>query len=106
MFQFDGATVYYMPGTSGWGSTFGGLQTALWRPQAQTSDTALGVQTNRFGFTIDWASDKVLTVEATTDLAHPSWAPVAANTLNGGSSYFSDPHWTNYPARFYRLRSP
>jgi len=22
------------------------------------------------------------------------------------TSYFSDPQWTNYPARFYRLRSP
>ena len=29
-------------------------------------------------------------------------------TLNGagGTSYFSDPLWTNYPTRFYRLRSP
>jgi hypothetical protein len=26
-------------------------------------------------------------------------------TLTGGSSYFSDPDWTNYPGRFYRLRS-
>ena len=26
------ATVYYLPGTTGWGSTFGGLPTALWQP--------------------------------------------------------------------------
>jgi len=24
----------------------------------------------------------------------------------GGLSYFSDPQWTNHPARFYRVRSP
>jgi hypothetical protein len=24
----------------------------------------------------------------------------------GGSSYFSDPQWTNHPAHFYRLHSP
>jgi hypothetical protein len=24
----------------------------------------------------------------------------------GGSSYFSDPEWTNYPGRFYRLTMP
>jgi hypothetical protein len=28
------------------------------------------------------------------------------NTLAGGSFYFSDPEWTNYPSRFYRVRSP
>ena len=27
-------------------------------------------------------------------------------TRTGGSSYFSDPDWTNYPSRFYRLRGP
>ena len=26
------ATVYYLPSTTGWGSTFGGLPTALWQP--------------------------------------------------------------------------
>ena len=26
--------------------------------------------------------------------------------LTNGSVYFSDPQWTNYPSRFYRLRSP
>jgi alpha-tubulin suppressor-like RCC1 family protein len=28
----NNATVYYLPGTTGWGSTFGGLPTALWQP--------------------------------------------------------------------------
>jgi len=40
------------------------------------------------------------------NLANPIWNPVANNPLTGGSSYFSDPPWTNYPGRFYRLRSP
>ena len=34
---FDGdsnATVYYLPGTTGWGSSFGGLPTALWQSQS------------------------------------------------------------------------
>jgi len=44
--------------------------------------------------------------EATADLTYPAWAPVATNTLTGRSSFFTDPQWTNYPARFYRLRSP
>jgi hypothetical protein len=43
-------------------------------------------------------------VEASTDLIN--WQPVQTNTLTSGSVYFSDPQWTNYPGRFYRLRSP
>jgi hypothetical protein len=45
-------------------------------------------------------------VEACTDPGNPIWLPVATNTLTGGSSYFSDPQWTHYPGRFYRLQSP
>jgi hypothetical protein len=29
----------------------------------------------------------------------------ATNALTGGTFQFSDPDWTNYPARFYRIRS-
>ena len=45
-------------------------------------------------------------VEASTSLTSPNWSPLATNVINGGSSYFSDPQWTNYPERFYRLRAP
>ena len=48
----------------------------------------------------------VVVVEASTNLANPIWSPLATNTLTSGSSYFSDPQWTNYPGRFYRLRWP
>jgi uncharacterized delta-60 repeat protein len=67
---------------------------------------SFGVRTNQFGFNINWASGMVVVVEACTNLAHPIWSPVGTNTLISGSSYFSDPAWTNYPGRFYRLRSP
>jgi hypothetical protein len=63
-------------------------------------------QTNGFGFIISWATNLSVVVEACTNLANPIWSPVGTNTLTGGSSYFSDPQWTNHPARFYRLRSP
>jgi hypothetical protein len=108
-YVFEGATnatVYYLLGTTGWGATFGGRPTALWLPQVQTTDSSFGVRTNQFGFNITWASGKVVVVEACTNLGNPTWIPVGTNMLTGGSSYFSDPDWTNYPARFYRLRSP
>jgi hypothetical protein len=31
---------------------------------------------------------------------------VQTNTLTGGAAYFSDPQWTDYPVRFYRIGSP
>jgi hypothetical protein len=100
------ATVYYLPDTSGWGASFDGRPTALWRPRVQTGDTSFGVRTNQFGFNIAWASGQTVVVEACTDLANPIWSPLQTNKLSGDSLYFSDPQWTNYPARFYRVRSP
>jgi hypothetical protein len=104
----DGATMYYLPNTTGWDlyALLSGIPTALWLPSMQTGGTSFGVQTNQFGFNINWASGLVVVVEACTDLANPIWTPVRTNTLTGGTSYFSDPDWTNYPGRFYRLRSP
>jgi len=103
----NNATVYYFPGTAGWGRTFGGRRAVLWNPEPQN----VVVQTNRFGFTITGSSNLVIVVEACTNPANPLWSPVATNTLKtfigtNGTSYFSDPQWTNYSGRFYRMRSP
>ena len=105
----NNVTTYYLPGTTGWGSTFGGLSTALWflpNPLILNNSPGFGVKTNRFGFIISWARNTPVVVEACTNLASHIWFPVGTNTLSGGSSYFSDPQWTNFPARFYRRRSP
>jgi len=48
----------------------------------------------------------VVVLEACTDLANLTRSSVRTYTLTGGSSYFSDPQWTNYPGRYYRLCSP
>ena len=34
------------------------------------------------------------------------WDPLSTNPLVNGVSVFSDPAYTNYPNRFYRVRSP
>jgi len=72
----------------------------------QTSDASFGVKTNRFGFNIIWTSGRTVVVEACTNLSNPDWQPVQTNTLTTDSAFFSDPQWTNYPQRFYRIRSP
>ena len=110
-FSVFGATTYYLPGTTGWDDFryVTSLQTIPWyfpNPTILNFEPSFGVQTNRFGFTISWATNISVVVEACTNFANPVWQPVQTNTLTGGSCYFSDPTWTNYPARFYRLRSP
>jgi hypothetical protein len=86
------ATIYYVPGTTGW------------NPQAQISGVGGSLPTNLFGFNITGTSNFVIVVEACTNLARPVWSPLSTNTLFGASSYFSDPSWTNYPSRFYRVQ--
>jgi hypothetical protein len=108
VFVVDNATIYYLPGTVGWGSTFAGRPTALWTlpyPLILTDNPNFGVRSNQFGFTVSWATNLNVVVEAATDLAQPIWSPVQTITLTSGSFYFTDSQWKNYPSRFYRVRS-
>jgi hypothetical protein len=105
VFYGDALTVYYLPGTAGWGEAFQGYTTALWRPQ-MSNVSCIGVQTNQFGFNINWAPNRVVVVEACTSLVNPSWSPIGTNILTEGCAYFSDASWTDHPKRFYRIRSP
>jgi hypothetical protein len=103
------ATVYYLPGTTGWGSTYCGIPTALWElpyPLILNFGPNMGLHSNQFGFVISWANHLSAVVQACTNLSNPGWQPLQTNTLTGGSSYFSDPKWTNYTTRYYYLRSP
>lgn len=65
-----------------------------------------GVQNKQFGFMISWATNAQISIEACTNVGNNSWAPISTNTLSNGTNYFSDATWTNYPCRFYRIRSP
>jgi hypothetical protein len=117
---FDGddhATVYRLPGTTGWElfSAATGRPVVVWKPRVLTDDDSFGVRTNQFGFNISWASGMTVVVEGRTNVnslcpwcppPFNDWTPLQTNTLTSDTLYFSDPQWTNYPARFYRLRWP
>ncbi|HWX23079.1 MAG TPA: hypothetical protein VN578_24520 [Candidatus Binatia bacterium] len=98
----DDAEAHHPRGNAGWDLTVEVRPTAPEKAQAQ----AVGTPANLFGFTITGTNNQVVVVEACTNLADPVWIPVGTNILTGGSSYFSDPQWTKYPGRFYRLRTP
>ena len=69
----------------------------------QTGGPGFGVSPNGFGFSIAWGSGLPIVVEAAADPANPVWIPVWSNTVICGIAYFSDPQWTNFPARIYRV---
>ncbi|MGH7993148.1 MAG: leucine-rich repeat domain-containing protein [Limisphaerales bacterium] len=104
--QGDPVTVYYLPQTTGWGSTFAGYPAVLWNPRAQTGDGSFGLRTNRFGFDISGTANIPIAVVASTNPAGGPWTVLQSCTLTNGLIYFSDPQWANYRARFYRFRSP
>ncbi|HKW30193.1 MAG TPA: leucine-rich repeat protein [Verrucomicrobiae bacterium] len=105
---FSGAngTVYYVPGTSGWSNSYCDWPAVQWyqpHPIILGSNYGLGVNTNGFGFTVSWATNLSMIVEATTNLADLFWNQLVTNKLSNGFFNFRDPDWTNFPRRFYRL---
>ncbi|HEY5296544.1 MAG TPA: leucine-rich repeat domain-containing protein [Verrucomicrobiae bacterium] len=106
----NNVTVYYLPGTMGWENfqnEYPDVSVELWflpNPLILNFEPTFGLHSNQFGFTISWATNIAVAVEASTNLVN--WQPVQTNTLTTGSAYFSDSQWTNYSSRFYRLRSP
>jgi hypothetical protein len=90
VFFYTGAgTVYFVSGTTGWGATFGGWPTAAWyqpAPQILGSGLGLGTGSNGFQFTISWATNTAVVVEASTNLLN--WTPVTTNTLINGTNAF------------------
>ena len=108
-FQGDDLTFFYLPGTAGWGATFAGFPAEPWvlpYPLILTSSPAFGVKSNHFGFTVSWATNISVAVEACTSLSNPVWQPVQTNALVNGSFYFSDPQRIDSPYQFYRVRWP
>ncbi len=106
--------VYYLPGTTGWGTSYGGAFDApvnvpagilptvlLANTPPPVSEANVGIFTNQFGFTITGASNETVIVQVSSDLVN--WTAFKTNTPTGTSLIFSDPNWRNYPQRFYRL---
>jgi len=95
-----------LPGATGWGTSLGGRPAVLWNPQMQSLSATIGIETNHFGFTITGSNNIPIAVVTCANLESASWSALQTCTLTNGSILFSDPEWTNYPARLYRIRSP
>jgi hypothetical protein len=101
-------TLYYLPGTTGWAgfSSTAGAPLVLWNPLIQSTDANFGVRTNTFGFNITGTANIPMVIEATTKLTGTAWSSLCTLWLTNGLVHFTDPQWTNFPGRSYRIRSP
>jgi len=104
--QFDGPTVYYRPGTTGWGTTFAGRPAKRWDPQLVRGEGAPGFRDGKFGFTLTGASGMSVAVEACTDLTNPVWVRLGTLVLTDGTAPFVDTDSANHPGRYYRFQFP
>jgi hypothetical protein len=99
---FPGAAqLYYLPGTTGWGSTVGGVRPLLWNPRIQQAGV---FSSDEPYFAISGTSGLTVVVEAAPTL-QGAWAAISTLTIQNGSGFFSD----NNPdpkSRLYRLHSP
>ena len=101
------ATIYYAPGSEGWGTVeFSGHALSQWDAVVQSGPT-FGFADGLFGFTITGGPDMPLVVKACTNLASGIWEPIASTATDSSGAYgFSDATSTDKPACFYRVVWP
>jgi hypothetical protein len=104
-FANDGVTAFYLPGTSGWGDGLSGVPTTQWAlPYPVILSSSMGIdQNNLFSFTVSWATNADVQIQASSDLANQNWTTISRMTLSNGSCCFQDAKWAPYHARFYRI---
>ncbi len=97
-----GPTVYYLPGTTGWGSTSADRPAVLWNPEF----TAVDLKAGGISCTVTGTTDIPVALEVSTNLAAKQWTRLCTTNLSGGMSDLVDSAATNQPTRFYRIVGP
>jgi hypothetical protein len=100
----DNVTVYYLPGTTGWGDSYADRPAVLWNPVI--SDPTPGVAGTGFSFRITGTEDIPIGMEATDDLVAGIWTRLGTNTLAGGTLEFQDEDAWEDGSRVYRIAAP
>jgi sugar lactone lactonase YvrE len=71
-------------------------------PALISADSDFGIVSNQFSFDVSGVVGQGIIIDGSSDLAN--WIPLFTNTASATPLFFSDPAWTNFPARFYRAR--
>lgn len=73
-------------------------------PSIITTNGNLGFSNGVFGFNVSGYAGQTVVIQSSTNLV--DWVPLQTNVMGSSPVYFNDLQWTNFPGRFYRLRSP
>jgi hypothetical protein len=97
--------VLYLPGKTGWTSTFGGRPALAWNPAVATG--SIGFSQSLFGFTIEGTPQIPVHVQTSTNIITGIWQTLTNAVLNGnGEIKIADPSSTTELIRFYRFVWP
>ena len=102
----NNAGTYQVIVTSPSGSITSSVAMLFVPPQIQTSGPVFGLHSNIFGFNVSGSSNQVVVIESSTNLTASQWVQLQTNILTTNTIYFSDPDWTNFSGRYYRVHSP
>jgi len=92
--------------TNGWGSTFLGRPTEIWRPRLRAPGSSYQSAAGRLALGVDWAQGREFVIESAENPGRGPWSPIATNILRETPWTFSIPVETAGPARFFRLKLP
>jgi len=98
------ATGYHRPSAPGWGSDFGGIPVAEWKPTLITRDRSFGIENGRMQFTVLWSEDETVAVYARPDWTTGDWNKVSDLQIADYTGSFTDPMTATQPAYFYQVQ--
>jgi hypothetical protein len=97
------ATIYHVPGTTGWSDTLGGRPTVLWNPQF----TALVALTDRtISCVVTGTPGIPVALEASANLISTGWVRLQTTNLVTGALVLTDPRASTMSTSFYRSAGP
>lgn len=105
MFTASGnPAVYYLAESGTWGTTFCGAEATAWTPVMAGPGR---VQDNAFEFTVSWAKNRSILVQASPSLETPVWGNVQSAAMSAdGTCSINDTNWVSQAARYYRVVEP
>jgi hypothetical protein len=98
----DSATVYYLPGATGWGTMYAGRPVMLWNPMF----TSIVRDGGGISCTVTGTTNIPVAFEVCTNVLTREWTRLYTTNMSGGMLDFVDPSATNQPIRFYRIVGP
>lgn len=106
LYYAGNATIYYLPGTSGWGATLSDVPTVLWNPVLRADKSSFRRGDKGFDIYVTGTADIPIVVMACTNLMKPRWVAIESCSMTNGAITFRDADGTTNIARFYGIRVP